>query len=99
MDWIRINDEDNQDLDVEYIGPLIHKKGFKARYTNVETYSDEMRQRLARTYSKHGYDVRILYNNTFAYCEVTATKQKSKYIELALALCLLWASYRIYTYY
>lgn len=99
MKWLAIADEDNQDMEHRYIGPLILKDGFKVRYTNVETYSDDMRQRFVAIFYANGYDITIKYNNTFAYCEITALKRKQKYIEMALVVCVLWALYRAYAYY
>lgn len=99
LNWLNLDDQDNQDLEVRYIGKLILKDGFKVRYLNVETYTDHMRDRLTSHYASHGYNIHVKYNNTFAYCEVTAIKREKKYIEIAILLCCLWALYRVYTYY
>ena len=98
MDWLDITEQDNQDMKHEYIGSLILKDGFKVRYTDIEVYSENMRNTFVKIFSKHGYDIRIKYFNTFAYCEITAVRRKHKYIEIALGICLCWGLFRTYSY-
>lgn len=98
MEWLNITDQDNQDMKHQYIGALILKDGFKVRYENIETYTDDMRKKFISIFYKHGYDIRITYSNTYAYCEITAVKTKHKYLEVALGICLCWAIFRTYSY-
>ena len=85
-------------MEHEYIGELILQKGFKVRYTNVEVYTDSMRHMFESTFRKNGYDIKVKYNNTHAFVEITATKAVTKYIELAIFIAVLWAVYRVYTH-
>ena len=98
MEWLRIEDEHNQDMEHEYIGELILQKGFKVRYTNVEVNTDSMRHMFESIFRKNGYDIKVKYNNTHAFVEITATKAVTKYIELAILIAVLWAVYRVYTH-
>lgn len=98
MEWLDVQDDDNQDMNHNYIGALIMKDGFKVRYEHVETYTEEMRNKFIVLFYKHGYDITIKYSNTFAYCEITAVKRKQKYIEIALGICVMWAMFRTYSY-
>ena len=98
MDWLRVEDGENQDMEHEFIGNLILEKGFKVRYTNVEVYTDSMRERFKTLFKKHGYDIKVKYNNNYAYVEITATQRKVHYVEFALIIALLWALYRVYTH-
>lgn len=98
MEWLRIEHQDNQDMQYRYIGPLIMKDGFKVRYLNIETYSDDLRSMFVSVFYKNGYEITTKYNNAFAYCEITAVKRKTKYIEVALVICVIWALVRAYSY-
>lgn len=95
MDWLTIEDEDNQDMQHEYIGELIMQNGFKVRYNNVEVYTDKMRKHMEKIFKSHGYIIQIKYNNTYAHMEITAIKTQSRYLEIALGIGILWALYRI----
>tara|TARA_B100000683_G_scaffold268472_1_gene303692 strand:- start:137 stop:439 length:303 start_codon:yes stop_codon:yes gene_type:complete len=97
MQWLRIEDDENQDMEHEYIGELILEDGFKVRYTNVEVYTDSMRQKFESVFKKQGYRIKVKYNNTHASIEITAIKQKTKYLEVAIAVAVGWAVYRVYT--
>lgn len=97
MEWLRVEDEHNQDMAHEYIGELIVEDGFKVRYTNVEVYTDSMREKFESLFKKQGYRIKVKYNNTHASIEVTAIKRKTKYLELAMAVAVAWALYRVYT--
>lgn len=97
MEWLRIDDEDNQDMQHEVIGDLILQKGFKVRYTNVEVYTDKMRKRFEQEFNKHGYSIQVKYNNTYAHMEITAVQKQVKYLEFAILIAVLWATYRVYT--
>ena len=92
-----IEDEHNQDMEHEYIGELILQKASKSGYTNVEVYTDSMRHTFESIFRKNGYDIKVKYNNTHAFVEITATKAVTKYIELAILIAVLWAVYRVYT--
>ena len=46
------------------------------RYKEVELYTDDLRDEIQKVFGKNGYSVSIKYNNTFAYCEVTAVKKQ-----------------------
>ena len=98
MDWLEIQSDDNQDIQYEFIGNLIMRDGFKVRYTQVELYTDDLRAEIQRVFGKNGYDVSIKYNNTYAYCEVTAIKKKNVYGDVAIACAIAWAIYRVYKY-
>tara|TARA_B110000858_G_scaffold198495_1_gene265740 strand:- start:6908 stop:7213 length:306 start_codon:yes stop_codon:yes gene_type:complete len=96
MDWLEIQSDDNQDIHHEFIGNLIMRDGFKIRYVQVELYTDELREDIENTFASKGYDVSIKYNNTYAYCEVTAVKKKNLYGDMALVAAIAWAIYRVY---
>ena len=98
MDWLEIQSDDNQDIQHEFIGNLIMRDGFKVRYTEVELYTDDLRAEIQRVFGKNGYNVSIKYNNTYAYCEVTAIKKKNIYGDVAMACAIAWAIYRVYNY-
>lgn len=72
------------------------RDGFKVRYAQVELYTDELREDIENTFASKGYDVSIKYNNTYAYCEVTAVKKKNLYGDMALFAAIAWAIYRVY---
>ena len=95
MEWLAVEDEDNQDMQHEYIGELILQKGFKVRYTNVEVYTDKMRKHLEKVFNAQGYTIQIKYNNTYAHMEVTAVKTQNRYLELAIFVGIMWALYRV----
>jgi len=95
--WIQIEHQDNPDISAEYIGPLIHKKGFKVRYNNVEEYTDELRKKIENLFYKHGYVIRVKYNSNFSYAEIIAEKKEPRYVEIALVIAILWVVWRIYT--
>lgn len=97
MQWLRIEDEHNQDMEHEYIGKLIIEDGFKVRYTNIEVYTDNMREKFESVFKKQGYRIKVKYNNIHASIEITAIKQKNKYLEFAIAVAVAWALYRVYT--
>lgn len=99
MDWLTIESDENQDMYHEFIGNLIMRDGFKVRYKEVEVFSDALRNRFIKTFSKHGYDVKITYNNTFAYCELLAVKKENRYGDVAILVAILWAIYRAYLYF
>jgi hypothetical protein len=98
MDWLEIQSDDNQDMHYEFIGNLIMRDGFKVRYKEVELYTDELREVIKNKFASKGYDVSIKYNNTYAYCEVTAVKKKNVYGDVAIAVAIAWAIYRVYNY-
>lgn len=98
MDWLEIQSDDNQDIHYEFIGNLIMRDGFKVRYTEVELYTDDLRAEIQRVFGKKGYNVSIKYNNTYAYCEVTAIKKKNIYGDIAMFVAVAWAIYRVYNY-
>mgnify|MGYP001199026832 CR=1 FL=1 len=100
MQWIEeVSDEDNQDLRSEFIGNLIMRDGFKVRYKNIEEYSTGLQDNIKLIFSKKGYSVELKYMQNYAYLEVTAIKQKPKYIDYAIAVGLLWGGYRLVTSY
>lgn len=98
MDWLDIESDENQDMHHEFIGSLVMRDGFKVRYKEVELYTDELRQLFIRVFREHGYDVSIKYNNTFAYCEVTAVRKENRYGDVAMGVAIAWAIYRVYVY-
>lgn len=98
MEWLDIESEENQDMHHEFIGPLVMRDGFKVRYKEIELYTDKLRHEIQTVFGKRGYDVSIKYNNTFAYCEVTAVKKKNMYGDLAMVVAVAWAIYRVYGY-
>ena len=98
MDWLEIVSDDNQDMRHEFIGDLIMRNGFKVRYKEVVLYTDELRDAIKNTFASKGYEVRIKYNNTYAYCEVTAVKKKNVYGEIAMIAAVAWSIYRVYTF-
>ena len=77
MEWLAVEDEDNQDMQHEYIGELILQKGFKVRYNNVEVYTDKMRKHMEQVFKAQGYTIQIKYNNTYAHMEITAVKTQA----------------------
>jgi len=95
MDWLKIEDQDNQDMSHEFIGNLIMQEGFKVRYNNVEVYSENLRNEFLKVFGKNGYSISIIYKNNFAYCEITALRKKNKYMDYALALAGVWGTYRL----
>ena len=96
MQWLdEVNDEDNQDLRSEFIGNLIMRDGFKVRYKNIEEYSTGLQDKIKRVFAKNGYSVELKYMQNYAHLEVTALKQKPKYIDYAIALGILWGGYRL----
>ena len=98
MDWLKIQSQENQDMDHELIGNLIMQDGFKVRYTNVELYSEKLRETFQKTFAKHGYTISITYRNDFQNCEITALKTKHRYLDYAMFIGILWAAYRCWTY-
>jgi len=95
MQWLdEVADEDNQDLRSEFIGNLIMQEGFKVRYINIEEYSSVLQNKIKRLFAKNGYSVELKYMQNYARLEVTAIKQKPKYIDYAIAVGILWATYR-----
>lgn len=98
MDWLEIQSDDNQDMSHEFIGALIMRDGFKVRYNEVELYTDSLREEIRDLFGSHGYDVSMKYNNTYAYCEVTAVKKKNMYGDIAMFAAIAWAIYRVYNY-
>lgn len=98
MEWLEITSEENQDMHAEFIGNLVMREGFKVRYKEVELYTDDLRNEIQRVFHKHGYIVNIKFNNTFAYCEVTAVKMENRYGDIAMAIAIAWAIYRAYSY-
>lgn len=96
MEWLDIDDESNPDIEPEFIGNLIMKDGFKARYRNVEVFSDQLRNNLIKLYEKHGYAIEISYNSNFINCEITAIKKRHPYLEAAAVISVLWVIYRVY---
>jgi len=96
MQWLdEISDEDNQDLQSEFIGNLIMRDGFKVRYKNIEEYSSSLQEKIKRVFAKNGYSVELTYMQNYAFLEVTALKQKPKYVDYAIAVGLLWGGYRL----
>ena len=96
MQWLdEISDEDNQDLQSEFIGNLIMREGFKVRYKNIEEYSNSLQENIRRVFAKNGYSVELKYMQNYAFLEVTALKQKPKYVDYAIAVGLLWGGYRL----
>ena len=96
MEWLnKVADEDNQDLRSEFIGNLIMRDGFKVRYTNIEEYSSSLQDKIKRVFAQNGYSVELKYMQNYAHLEVTALKQKPKYIDYAIAVGLLWGAYRL----
>jgi len=98
MDWLEIQSDENQDMSHEFIGALIMRDGFKVRYKEVELYTDSLRDDIQKMFGSHGYDVSIKYNNTYAYCEVTAIKKKNRYGDIAMFAAIAWAIYRAYKF-
>lgn len=98
MDWLTVVSDENQDMHHEFIGNLIMRDGFKVRYKEVEVYSDDLRDTFVNTFSKNGYNVKITYNNTFAYCEILAVKKENRYGDVAITVAIAWAIYRVYLY-
>lgn len=100
MQWLEeVSDEDNQDLRSEFIGNLIMRDGFKVRYTNIEVYSSLLQQNIKRVFGQNGYSVELKFMQNYAYLEVTAIKNKPKYVDYAIAIGLLWGSYRLISTY
>lgn len=98
MEWLKIENQDNQDIKHEFIGNLIMQDGFKVRYNNVEVYSEKLREEFLKVFGKNGYSISITYKNDFAYCEITAIKKKNKYIDYAMIVAALWGVYRVGIY-
>ena len=98
MDWLDIESEENQDMCFEYLGALIMRDGFKVRYKEIELYTDMLREKIIRVFGANGYTVSIKYNNTFAYCEVTAVKKENRYGDIAMSVAIAWAIYRAYVF-
>lgn len=98
MDWLEIHSDDNQDMHHQFIGSLVMRDGFKVRYKEVELYTDALREDINRVFGKNGYSVSIKYNNTFAYCEVTAVKKENRFGDIAMLVAIAWAIYRVYIY-
>ncbi len=98
MDWLKIDSQENQDMEFEFIGNLIMQDGFKVRYNNVELYSEELRSLFKKTFSKNGYMIMIKYRNDSMNCEITAIKKRHRYLDYAIVLASLWAIYRVLTY-
>lgn len=98
MEWLEIQSDENQDMYHEFIGNLVMREGFKVRYKEVELYTDDLRDEIQRVFGNHGYLVSIKYNNTFAYCEVTAVKKENRYGDVAMVIAIVWAIYRAYSY-
>jgi predicted butyrate kinase (DUF1464 family) len=100
MEWLdSVADEDNQDLRSEFIGNLIMRDGFKVRYKNIEEYSSALQNKIHKVFSKHGYSVELKYMQNYAHLEVTAIKQKPKYLDYAIAVGILWGAYRFVSSY
>ena len=100
MQWLEeVSDEDNQDLRSEFIGNLIMREGFKVRYKNIEVYSSLLQQNIERVFGQNGYFVELKYMQNYGYLEVTAIKNKPKYVDYAIAVGLLWGSYRLISTY
>ena len=100
MDWLNdVADEDNQDLRSEFIGNLIMREGFKVRYNNIEEYTSALQEKIQRVFAQKGYTVELKYLQNYSFLEVTAIKQKPKYVDYAIAVGLLWGSYRLVTSY
>ena len=96
MQWLdEVADEDNQDMRSEFIGNLIMRDGFKVRYMNIEEYSSALQGKIKRVFAKNGYSVELKYMQNYARLEVTAIKQKPKYVDYAIAVGLLWGGYRL----
>jgi len=96
MDWLDdVADEDNQDLRPEFIGNLIMREGFKVRYKNIEEYTSALQDKIQRVFAQNGYTVELKYLQNYSFLEVTAIKQKPKYVDYAIAVGLLWGSYRL----
>ena len=95
MDWLAINDQDNQDMNHGFIGNLIMRNGFKVRYKNIEEYSSELQMKIKKVFKKNGYETKLTYLQNYAYCEVTALEAKTKYLDYAIAVGTIWAFYRI----
>lgn len=96
MQWLdEISDEDNQDIRSEFIGNLIMRDGFKVRYKNIEEYTSDLQSNIKRVFSNNGYTVELKYMQNYAYLEVTALKNKPKYVDYAIAIGLLWGGYRL----
>jgi uncharacterized membrane protein YfhO len=95
MQWLdKVADEDNQDMRSEFIGNLIMREGFKVRYNNIEEYSSSLQEKITRVFANTGFSVELKYLQNYAYLEVTALKQKPKYVDYAIAVGLLWGGYR-----
>lgn len=100
MEWLNdVADEDNQDLRSEFIGNLIMREGFKVRYNNIEEYTSALQEKIQRVFAQNGYSVELKYLQNYSFLEVTAIKQKPKYVDYAIAVGLLWGGYRLVTSY
>ncbi len=98
MEWLKIQSQENQDMDYEFIGNLIMQDGFKVRYINVELYSEDLRKIFKDTFRKQGYDISITYMNDFQYCEITAIEKKHRYLDYAMIVASLWVVYKAWLY-
>lgn len=98
MDWLKIDSQENQDMEFEFIGNLIMQEGFKVRYNNVELYSEQLRRLFKKKFSKNGYVISIVYRNDFMHCEITAIKKRHMYLDYAMVVAVLWALYRVWVY-
>ena len=98
MEWLDIESDQNQDMHCEFVGSLVMRDGFKVRYREIELYTDDLRNEIERVFAKNGYSISIKYNNTFAYCEVTAIKKENRYGDIAMVIAIAWAIYRVYMY-
>ena len=95
MEWLNITDDDNQDMKHEFIGNLIMQDGFKVRYNNIEEYSTALQTKIHKIFAKHGYSITLNYRQNYAFCEVTAIKEKPKFVDYAIAVLCLWGVYRL----
>lgn len=96
MEWLdNVSDEDNQDMRSEFIGNLIMRDGFKVRYKNIEEYTSELQDKIKKVFANNGYSIELKYMQNYGFLEVTAVKQKPKYIDYAIAVGLLWGGYRL----
>jgi len=98
MDWLDITSDENQDMHYEFVGSLVMRDGFKVRYREIELYTDDLRDTFRSVFVKHGYDISIKYNNTYAYCEIVAVRKSNRYGDIAMTIAIVWAIYRMYNY-
>lgn len=96
MDWLSsVTDDNNQDIVHEFIGNLIMRDGFKVRYKNIEEYSSQLQHKIQNVFAQNGYSAELNYRQNYGYLEVTAIKQKPKYVDYAIAIGILWGVYRL----